>query len=281
VAYGNGGKGGARRQGPEGIWAYDSTGITMDHDVAYGNKSASKEDGGGFGFDIGTSDSVMQYDVAYGNHGPGFLLYGRQPTAQSDNVVRFDISSDDAWTRGSAGGIQVGGQYQAAVYQNTVVVGAPSRLRHSALWLGRQLHSVTVRNNIFVANKEDSIVLSIHSISKSHVLLQGNDYFAPASAFPFIWGKTSYDSFDAWQSATGQEHARRRRSGFAVNPGLVGPVLGLDLKAAATAAGFALRPGSRMLGAGLPLSRLFDIKPGSTDFSGKPVSPLTPNVGAQ
>ena len=281
VAYHNGGNGGAPRQGPEGIWAYDSTKISIAHDLAYGNTSATNVDGGGFGLDIGTSDSVMQDDMAYGNKGPGFLLYGRQPTAQSGNVVRFDISSGDAWTRGSAGGIQVGGQYQAAVYQNTVVAGAPSRLRHSSLWLGRQLHSVTVRNNIFVADKEDSIVLSIHSINKSHVLLQGNNYFAPASAFPFIWGKTSYASFDAWRSATGQENVRGRHSGFAVNPEFVGPVLGLTRKAASTGAGFALRRDSRMRGAGLALTRLFGINPGSTDFSGKPMSPLTPNVGAQ
>ena len=72
-AYGNGGAGGSVTEGPIGMWAYDSTGC-MAHDVSHGNKSSNVHDGGGFGLDRETSQSVLEYDLSYGNHGAGLLL---------------------------------------------------------------------------------------------------------------------------------------------------------------------------------------------------------------
>ena len=62
----NGGAG-ASGTGPEGIWAYDSTGVTIDHDVSYGNRTRDHIDGNGFGIDEDTSDSCLEYDLSYGN----------------------------------------------------------------------------------------------------------------------------------------------------------------------------------------------------------------------
>ena len=93
----NGGAGGDTAQGPAGIWAYDSTDVSIEHSLSYENQTANKVDGNGFDLDQNTSDSVLQDNLSYSNAGAGFLVYSRLSNgAQRDNVVRYNISSGDA-----------------------------------------------------------------------------------------------------------------------------------------------------------------------------------------
>jgi hypothetical protein len=95
TAENNGGSGGAV-QGPAGIWTYNSTGVAIEHNLSFDNRTPNRVDGNGFGLYENTSDSVMQDNLAYGNDGTGFLVYsGRNNGAQTDNIVRYDISSAD------------------------------------------------------------------------------------------------------------------------------------------------------------------------------------------
>ena len=285
TTYDNGGKGGDRNEGPEGIWTYDATHVMIEHDLSYKNDSAIKVDGGGFGFDENTTKSTMQYNLSYDNHGPGFLFYARRKAPQTGNTVRFNISSGDVRTNGAAGAITMNGPVRrASVYQNTVVVSAPAGLIHSAVRLGRPLKAATLRNNLFVAKGAATDVVATSALSRKQALLQGNDYYTTASSPPFAWGLSTYDSLQTWRTATRQEFVAAKATGFAVNPKLIGPVLGLHIGSPASpaaGAGFMLRRSSRLVGAGLDLARLFGIRPGQVDFSGHPMSLRHPNVGAQ
>lgn len=281
TAHGNGGANGAPHEGPIGIWAYDSARVLIEHSLAYDNQTASRRDGGGFGLDQHTSDSALQYNLSYGNAGAGYQVYSPQNATTSGNVVRFNLSSDDARKTINAAGIIVAGRVSdVAVYQNTVVMGGTPG--HAALWLGI-VRGITVRNNIFLLHDPGPIVIAQHSLAPSDALLQGNDYFSAAPGWELRWGSpVPFQSLSAWRAATGQEIAHGAASGIVADPRLAGPVLGLTIQTATTpgnGTGFVPLPGSPVLRAGLDLAKL-GVDPGSTDYAGQPVSRTAPNIGA-
>jgi Right handed beta helix region len=254
TAHDNGGSGGATHEGPAGIWAYDATGVVIEHNLAYRNTSASWSDGGGFDLDQGTSDSCLQYNLSYGNHGAGYLLYGGVGSAQKGNVVRFNISSGDALsTDPNTGSVIVAGQVRdAVIYQNTVVTGARTGPQQAALVLWQELRSVSVRNNIFEAEHPGPVVRALSALPASAVVLQGNDYHSAPGLWSIDWGGDSYSSLAAWQRATGQEQADGKPTGTTADPRFVGPVLGLDAHDPADSrntAGFTLSAQSPLRGA--------------------------------
>lgn len=279
AAYDNGGRGGSH-QGPEGIWAYNSTGIVIQHNISYDNRTHDGIDGNGLGLDQNTSDSYLQYNLSYGNDGAGYLIYGPYHNGQqAHNVVRFNISSGNGRDGNeNFGGIMVTGVISdTAVYQNTVVTRSPGGFS-PALVLSAQLHGVTVRDNILMT-QAGPIVSAKAALSPSAALLQGNDYYTSSPAWAVLWGTASYASLSAWRSATGQETSAGKPAGFAVDPGLTGPVLGLRATTVGEAdAGFALRPGSPLIGAGL---RLRVLQPALRDYAGRLVSAQSPDVGAE
>ncbi len=81
--------------GPVGIWAWNADEVTIQFCIAHHNKSPGW-DGGGFDFDGGVTNSVMQYNLSYENVGPGYFLC-QYPTAPvwKNNVVRYNISVND------------------------------------------------------------------------------------------------------------------------------------------------------------------------------------------
>lgn len=276
TAYGNGGAGGAPHEGPIGIWAYDSAKVVFAHDVSHNNHSAIVNDGGGFGFDQNTFDSVMEYNLSYANKGAGFLLYARLPDAvQSGNVMRFNISNGDGLSRAPVGGLAVSGRVRnAAVYQNTVVMTRAEQ--QSAVKLSGPLRRVKVVNNLFVASRHGLVVMAANAIARRNLTLAGNDYYGPAGTWTVRWGKASYHSLRSWRTATGQELVHGRRTGLTLRPVFEGPVSG-----ASGGAGFVLRPGSALLHAGLDLPRLFGLQTGSEYYSGAPYQASRPAIGAQ
>src|SRR5262249_30165792 len=163
----NGGANATPFEGPIGMWAYASSGVVMQHDLSYDNRTASRRDGGGFGLDENTTDSFLQYDLAYGNDGAGYQVYAPNGATNTGDVVRYDISSGDALRTINASGIIVSGRVTGAqVYQNTVIMGPQSRgIPHSALWLGK-IRRVTVRNNLFAVDHVGPIVIALHNMPR-------------------------------------------------------------------------------------------------------------------
>lgn len=281
AATGNGGAG-KSHQGPEGIWAFNSTRVTIEHNVSDWNLTGNHVDGNGFGLDQNTSDSCLQENLSYGNDGAGYLLYtGAKNSIAHRDTVRFNISSGDAQDANwRFGGINITGHMRdVSVEQNTVVM-QPGSIS-PALQLGPFVRDIWVRNNIFAASAAP-VVISQAWQPASVVRLQGNDYSSGTWNWSVRWGSASYPTLAAWSAATGNELVHGHPAGTIADPLLAGPVTGLgNLPAEAAADGFALQPGSPMRGAGLVLSRLAGAKAAGGACPGSPGDASSPDIGAR
>jgi hypothetical protein len=281
VAHDNGGSGGAG-EGPIGIWTYDSTGIVIEHNLSYRNRTAKLTDGGGFGLDQNTADSVLQYNLSYDNHGPGYLVYtGQDNDAHTGSTVRFNVSSGDARRWSVYGGITVLGRVDdVRVYQNTVVMAPQTRDPSSALRLGPGISDVRARNNLLVSVSAGPLILAESGFDRSSVALDGNAYVSDGVELSLVWGPRAYTSLGGWSDATGQEPGG---TGLDSDPELPGPLTGLGATApddAGTLAGFAPGAGSPLRGAGLDLTAILAPETGLADLTGAPVRLDAPDVGA-
>lgn len=281
VAHDNGGSG-AAGEGPIGIWTYDSTGVVIEHSLSYRNRTAKLTDGGGFGLDQNTADSVLQYNLSYDNHGPGYLVYtGQENDVHTRSTVRFNVSSGDARRWSVYGGITVLGRVDdVRIYQNTVVMAPQSADPSSALRLGPGISDVRARNNLLVSDAAGPLVLAESGFDRSTVALDGNAYVADGVAWSLIWGPREYPALRGWSDATGQEPGG---TGLDADPELPGPLVDLDATVVddlAALAGFAPGAGSPLRGAGLDLTAVLAPETGIADLSGAPVRVGAPDVGA-
>ena len=270
-AHGNGAKCRAP-EGPAGIWAYDSTRIVLQDNLSYSNRSGGPVDGDGFDFDQNVSSSIMQRNLSYDNDGAGFLVYTAQSnSAQRGNVVRFNVSSNDARRNGWYGGITIAGRVSTThVYGNTVVMGGSATVRPPAVRLGSGLVGVTVRNNALSTSGGGAVIRS-DALTTKHVFLQGNNYHAGTSSLAVVWGNNTYPNLAALRSRTGQEVLNGKPTGLSVAPGLRDPRVPTTITRATQlreAQGFMLSPGSALRGRGLDLSREFGTAVGSSDYFG-------------
>ncbi|MFF0561629.1 right-handed parallel beta-helix repeat-containing protein [Streptomyces sp. NPDC004266] len=214
VAHDNGARSAADAvEGPEGIWVYDSTGVVLENNRSYRNRTGSRVDGGGFGLDNNVSHSVMQYNLAYGNDGPGFLVYsGRATGAHRDNVVRFNMSWDDARKLPAYGGIVAYGarMKNVNIHNNTVVMRTKGLAsaeaagnRPPALRLSDGMSGVKVHGNILATDGGPLIDAESPYLPGTHQL-RGNVYYS-MGPWSLNWGNRRFADLDDWRTASGQE----------------------------------------------------------------------------
>jgi hypothetical protein len=281
VASDNGANNGNVGGGPVGIWAWDSNKVAIAHNESYANKSGTVADGDGFDLDGGVTNSVMEYNYSHDNAGAGFLVYQYAGArAQANNVVRYNISQNDA--RSSIyGAVTIGGAtgYPARnvdVYGNTLFVapsktgGTPAGIR---VWGGAT--NTRFFNNIVFA-PSGTILASVEKSTTTTFL--GNDWWTSGGAFKILVGgssysdqkATQYSSLTAWSNATGAERSSGQLVGKSVDPQLTapgqGPTFG-DASKLTTLTAYMLRSGSTVADAGVNLANA-GILNGGVDFYG-------------
>lgn len=242
VAHGNGELCNAPA-GPNGIWAYDSTQVTFERNVAYGNHTgAGTADGNGFDFDVNVSDSVMQYNLSYGNDGAGFFLFTYAPhSLMSGNVVRYNVSSNDVRRRAFYAGIMLASPYGDAtassgtlndtqIYHNTVVMSPNPEGAPAALRMYGEFREVVIADNVFVAEGGSPLLISDSQVPQ-HTQLAGNLYWSTDGAPRFLWDGHSYVGLTDWRSATGQETSDGQPTGLEADPLLPGAFDALEVAA--------------------------------------------------
>lgn len=267
-------------EGPVGIWAFDSTSITIQHNESYRNRTASNADGNGFDLDNNVTNSVMQYNYAHDNDGAGFLVYAASQKPNRQNLVRYNISQNDCRKLGY-GAIMVAGDVSSIdIFNNTVFLGEPQTNSDPAAIRIANISAVPkdirVRNNIFITHSSANRVRLINSVHDTTYLFQCNNYFNAAGAVRITWGATTYlsASIADWLASTTQERLSGTIVALNEDPLLVNPGGGTTFDKAALLEAldaYRLRAGSSMSDAGLDLSALFGTDPGSSDFYGGPV----------
>jgi hypothetical protein len=205
TAYSNGVVAG---KGNVGIWTWQSNNITIQHNTAYGNRSPSGADGGGFDIDGGVTNSIVQYNTSHDNAGAGYLLAEfayAEPMLQ--NVVRYNLSVNDgnddygAFTVSGSGPVFTASS--AVLHNNTVVVDrdvAPAS--RGAVWFADGYHSdVNFINNVLVALNGAALVDGTTTSDKDKFI---NNAYWTAGA-PVKMGGVTYASIAAWAAAAQQE----------------------------------------------------------------------------
>ena len=140
--------------GPVGIWAYQSDSITIQHCYSHDNLTSEKgKDGGGFDFDGGITNSVMQHNFSANNEGPGYGLFQYSgASAWKNNIVRNNISYNDGRKNGQAGFLMwiaddmPDSMSDCQVYENTVV----NCYGHAVNFEPGNYPGFNFRNNVFL-----------------------------------------------------------------------------------------------------------------------------------
>jgi hypothetical protein len=286
VAYNNGYLCNYPGGGPTGIWAHAANKVIIQYNESYNNRTGRSVDGGGFDFDGGVSNSLLQYNYSHGNDGAGYLLYVYKgaPLRFRNNVIRYNISEDDG-RKNTYSGIYVGndgsGVSELEIFNNTIYISPSTGAAKPRAVLVRGTTNVHFRNNIFVTT--GGVPLLDVAEKQPGLLFQGNNYWAGEKVKPAIlWAGETYDSLDAWRSATRQETIGGRKTGLSMDPqfsdsGRAVTVGNPDLLS--TLAAYRLKPSSSLIRAGLDLRQLFKLDPGLTDFFGSDLSRI-PSIGA-
>jgi hypothetical protein len=210
----------ARGPGGVGIWAFDSNRVLFTHNESLGNGSATlTDDGDGFDFDRGVSNSVMEHNYSHGNGGVGFLVCscneGAEPFYRMHNVtLRSNVSLDD----GSSGqpslyveggepmtGVEiVSNRVDSAVGSGPLV--EVNGCRHcDASYLadvdhGRPYTSARVRRNTFVSWGAKPL-LQVHPGHAADLVFQGNSLRTIGGQFRIDWGHQQLLTPQAWRAA--------------------------------------------------------------------------------
>ena len=228
AAYNNGNPGG----GGIGIWFYGVSNGTIQYCEAYENKAPIISDGGGFDLDGGVADSRIQYCYSHDNDGAGYLLWQYSGAtvdyqAHTNNVVRYNISKNDARRRGY-GGITVGGSEisNLHIYNNSIYCATTTTDSSDPTCItidGAYSTGVKIWNNVLVAANGRSLVKTWSTTTTAKALFQNNIYHAmPGTPFSIRWNNTTYTSLSDWR-ASGQEKNGAVSMGIQADPGLASP----------------------------------------------------------
>ena len=205
TAYGNGANCTAA-QGPVGIWAYDSTAITIQNNESYGNRTGGTADGGGFDLDQNVSNSIVQNNRSHDNTGAGYLLaQGVANDTHTGNIVRNNSSQNDGGQNGY-GAIEVWGRVRNAdIYGNTAVRSASiSQGSDIRIWnLGvpaNYTSGVHVHDNVFQMDGAQPFIDVTPGALAGAVDLRfySNTYVGDGT---WVWGSSVYTTPTQWLAA--------------------------------------------------------------------------------
>lgn len=143
--------------GPVGIWAYQCDSITIQHCYAHHNATSPEgHDGGGFDFDGGMTNSVMQYNFSAFNEGPGYGIFQYADAREwYNNIVRYNISFHDGIKNGQCGILMWCDPVAIPMkdfhaYNNTIV----NKYAYGVNFLPGHYENFVFENNIFLLTEQ-------------------------------------------------------------------------------------------------------------------------------
>lgn len=153
--------------GPIGIWAFHSNNVLIQNCISHSNKSNPNGwDGGGFDFDGGMTNSIMQYNLSYNNAGPGYGLYQYWGAAPwGNNIVRYNISFNDGTKNDSCALHVWNGQPDKPTFKNALIYNNVfyNDFGRAVDYKSGDVSGLYYWNNILVSKQEP--VYGVHSKS--------------------------------------------------------------------------------------------------------------------
>jgi len=157
-AYNNGYKG----EGPVGIWAAVANDVIIQYCESHHNRTGGRWDGGGFDFDGGTTNSIMQYNYSHDNDGAGYMMfsYKNAPHTDRDCTIRYNISVNDGQKNNFRGIILDTDPKDAAQIHNAQIYGNIIYSSISpAISVSRGgIYNTKVCNNLFITANDQELV---------------------------------------------------------------------------------------------------------------------------
>lgn len=206
-AWDNGGNCDAQNSGgPLGIWVWDVDRFLIQFNKSHHNHTKNMADGGGFDFDGGTSNSLMQFNYSADNDGYGYELceFGSY-SPNGNNVIRYNVSVRDGNLTGW-GTLYVARNTYNTVFEHNLTYSAKGE-RGSGFsisvdkWTG---DNIAFRNNILYAEK-DTPSIAMTDSSGTNLLMNENTYLVEKKFLPIRWNEMIFRSFDEWRAQTGHE----------------------------------------------------------------------------
>jgi len=232
--------------------------------LSYENKtSVGGQDGGGFDFDGGITNSVIQYCLSYDNQGSGIGLFQyNNASPWENNIIRYNISINDGNVSDAKAGNYIWNQSPSnnlkncAIYNNTIYNNNNAALSYSTI---TNNENIVFYNNILVGNKE--IILGKDSVSKYY----GNCWYSLTNGF----NVNGIANFDTWRNQYKQEVWNSKKVGLNVDPVFTNINL-LNITDAKTMLNFLdAKPNNKnLLNSGIDLLQQFNINAGDKDFNG-------------
>jgi regulation of enolase protein 1 (concanavalin A-like superfamily) len=276
VAHDNGSRSDADN-GPVGIWTFSSNHVVIQFCESYSNKTGGTKDGGGFHLDNSTSNSTLQYNYSHDNAGAGYMLAHKYDDyVHTGNVIRWNVSQNDA-RKNNYAAIHLWGRIRnAKIYNNTIYLGSGNsaaralHARNNTIET-QDLENVLIANNIIQTT--GNALVDFTSAALDHaagVTLVGNEYWSTGGTFKIAWKGVTYSSLAAFRKATGQERLNGTDVGVSVDPGLRSAGKGPSFNNALMIGGlwqYRLKASSPLIDAGVDVAAR-GASLGSRDFFG-------------
>lgn len=272
--------------GPVGLWAFQASHVLIQYNESHHNSNGQGCDGGGFDFDGGVTNSVMQYNYSHDNDGAGFLVAQYAYAPPMENLtIRYNISENDGEEEGY-GGITVWtseiGDYPTInnvfIYNNTIYSSASSTSTAASIWNDDYVNVVFL-NNIFLT--ENNPLLEIEA-EEGWTFLR-NHYHSYSGDFLIKDNGKSHQNLLSWIKDSGAETMGNAYTGnegdpLLTNYGTLGTVS--DFSQLFSTNFYRLTDTSSLINKGLLVSN-FGLIPAGQDFYGNPaLVGNNPDIGA-
>ncbi|HTQ66705.1 MAG TPA: right-handed parallel beta-helix repeat-containing protein [Puia sp.] len=253
--------------GPVGIWAYEADSVIIQRCLSFRNKtSIGGADGGGFDFDGGVTNSIIQYCLSYENQGSGYCMFqywGASPWY--NNIIRYNISENDGLVSDSRAGAYVWNSsedekqfYNCDFYNNTIYNSKEAALSYSEKSKRKNFRFF---NNIFVG--KDSLIKG----NKDADIFLANDWWSIRRGF----NADRITNFTKWAKKYNQEMKSGKIIGLNIDPAFTHPD-----KASITNqdslqhfSNYMIPKNSRLRTSGINLNNAYHIQTGDIDFFSK------------
>lgn len=276
--------------GPVGIWCFDAIGVTIQFCESHHNDASGTNDGDGIDLDGGNQNCTVQYCYSHDNGGSGIQVYAYNDAAvlqDTNKVVRFCIAQNNGKAGRQTANIVYGSgstrAQSADIYNNTSFSDGTQSLGCLGFG-GGQMSGCTghVANNILYSINNAPLITTYNGVGNpSGIVVVGNDYYNTGT-FSIIWNGTTYTTFAAFQTATGQEKVAAVDVHLAVdpqllNPGAGGSYIGYNPN---NLPYYTSKSGSPIFGAGQNLLSLYSINVGAIDYFGNRALQNGSSIGA-